>query len=179
MSIKVIFVTLAIVSIAHGSVFMSCKFSNDLFLLVFFLFISSICQFISSIQFILGEGQKEPISIDIDNCNDEHCSVKRNEVSKMVITFKTDSEATDLRAKVRAQVAGMWLPWPLGKLSKVCEHLTNVKCPLPANTEAKYTFAVTIPSIAPVGTKVVVEYKILDQKKNNVACTRIPVYIAA
>lgn len=97
----------------------------------------------------------------------------------MELTFKTDSEATDLRAKVRAQVAGMWLPWPLGKLSKVCENLTNPKCPLPANTEAKYTFSVKIPSIAPVGTKVVVEYKIVDQNKKNVACTRIPVYISA
>lgn len=97
----------------------------------------------------------------------------------MELTFKTDAEATDLRAKVRALVAGIWLPWPLGKLSRVCENLTNVKCPLPANTEAKYTFSVTIPGIAPVGTKVTVEYKILDQKKSNVACVRIPVYIAA
>lgn len=105
--------------------------------------------------------------------------MKRNELSKMELTFKTDSEATNLRAKVRAQVLGFWTPWPLGKLSKVCDNLTNAKCPLPANTEAKFTFAVTIPSIAPVGTKVNVEYKIVDQNKKNVACIRIPVYVAA
>lgn len=97
----------------------------------------------------------------------------------MELTFKTDSEATDMRAKVRAQVLGMWIPWPLGKLSKVCENLTNAKCPVPANTEAKYTFAVTIPSVAPVGSKVNVEYKIVDQNKKIVACTRIPVFVAA
>lgn len=116
--------------------------------------------------------------VDVPNCNDEYCTVTRNEVSKMNLTFKTDSEATDLRAKVRAQVLGMWVPWPLGKLSKVCEHLSNAKCPLAANTEAIFTFAITIPSVAPTGTKVTVEYRIVDQNKATVACTRIPVFIS-
>lgn len=98
----------------------------------------------------------------------------------MDLTFKTDSEATDLRAKVRAQVLGMWVPWPLGKLSKVCNYLAkDAKCPLAANTEATYTFAMTIPSVAPAGTKVSVEYRIIDQNKANIACTRIPIYITA
>lgn len=97
----------------------------------------------------------------------------------MELTFKTDSEATDLKAKLRAQVIGLWLPWPLGKLSKVCDNLKSGKCPLAANTEATYSFAIKIPSIAPVGTRVTVEVKITDQNAANVACTRIPVYIAA
>lgn len=126
-----------------------------------------------------GEGEKQPVAIDIPDCNDEYCKVTRNAVSTMKLTFKTDAEATDLRAKVRAQVLGMWIPWPLGKLSKVCENLSNGKCPLAANTEATYTFSMTIPSAAPAGTKVSVEYKIVDQNKATVACTRIPVYITA
>lgn len=117
--------------------------------------------------------------MDIPNCNDEYCKVKRNEDSKMALTFKTDSEATDLIAKVRAQVIGIWLPWPMGKLSKVCEHLQNGECPLAANTEATYSFSIKIPSIAPAGTKVRIEIKITDQNDVNVACTRFPVYISA
>lgn len=97
----------------------------------------------------------------------------------MEYTFETVSEATELTAKVRAQVYGVWLPWPLGKLSKVCDNLSNMKCPLPAKTQAIFVFAVTIPPISPVGAKAIIEYKIVDQNKDIVACTRFPVYISA
>lgn len=126
---------------------------------------------------VLGDGEKQPVAIKIDNCNDEYCKLTRDVVSKMEFTFKTVSEATALTAKIRAQIKKVWVPWPLGKLSKVCDNLSDKKCPLPANTQATFTFSMKVPTIAPVGTKAIVEYKIIDQEREIVACTRFPILI--
>lgn len=81
---------------------------------------------------------------------------------------------TDLRATARAQVLGSWMPLEMGELSKVCENLISSKCPIAANTEAEIRFHASIPSSVLIGTKAIVEYKIVDQNGKNVACTRFP-----
>lgn len=117
--------------------------------------------------------------MNVPNCNNEYCEVKRNVESKMEMKFKTDSAATMLNSQVKAQIAGIWIPWPLGPQSKVCDHLSQGKCPLSANSEATYSMSMTIPGIAPVGTRTTIEFSILDQSKNVVACTRFPVKVSA
>lgn len=131
------------------------------------------------ICFFAGDGEKQPVSTDVADCNDEYCKITRNVATSLNITFKTVNEAKDLRCKVRAQALGMWVPYPLGKLSKVCENLSNGTCPLAANTEATYTFSMTVPAVAVVGMKLTAEYKIIDQSKATVACIRVPLFIAA
>lgn len=120
-----------------------------------------------------------PISIDFDNCNDKYCEVKRNVQASLKITFKATKDATDLNASVQAQIAGNWLPWPLGQASKVCKNLVQGTCPVAENDEATYGFGITIPSIAPVGTHTTVQIQIKDQTNSMVACTRIPIVVVA
>lgn len=126
-----------------------------------------------------GNGMKEPVSVQVDNCNEEYCEVKRNFPAKIDITFQSETESTNLNASVRVLVAGIWVPFYLGGQSKVCDHLSEGKCPLPANTKATFSLGATIPSITPVGAKTVVEVKVVDQTKTAVACTRVPVLIKA
>lgn len=122
----------------------------------------------------------EPISVKIDNCNDEYCEVRRSQPAHLALTFKPSIDASTLTSAVSAQFAGRWMPWPLGAQSKVCDHLANgIKCPVKANQEATYNLDITIPRIAPVGTQTVVQVRIVDTTKSVVACTRIPVLVAA
>lgn len=97
----------------------------------------------------------------------------------MKMTFKTASEATKLKASLQAQIAGIWLNWPLGKQGNVCNHLSNSKCPVQANTEVIYSVDVTIPVIAPVGTRTTIKLKIADQDNKVVSCIQFPVFVVA
>lgn len=105
--------------------------------------------------------------------------MKRNEASEMEFTFKPDTDATELNGALQAQVLGVWFPWPLGDQSMVCDSLITGQCPVKADTEATYGISVKIPSIAPAGTKTLVELRITDQAKAVVACTRFPVLVVA
>lgn len=115
--------------------------------------------------------------MNVDNCNDEECEVKRSVPAKMQLTFKTIKEATKLSGEAKALVAGSWFPWPLGGSSDVCKNLIKGSCPIPANSEATYALIITIPNIAPIGFKSVVQIRVTDQDKNVVACTRFPVHV--
>lgn len=128
---------------------------------------------------ILGDNDKEAISVKIDNCNDEYCEVKRSTPAKLEITFAPDTDSTELTSAIHAQIAGQWIPWPLGPQSKVCANLSKGKCPLAANTEATYVVNIKIPIIAPIGTRTVVQVRISDQNKGVAACTRFPVKVVA
>lgn len=128
---------------------------------------------------ITGPDAKAPIDVSVGSCNNEYCEVKRNTPAKIDMTFKSDKEETKLKASVHAQIAGAWIPWPLGRQSNVCDNLTNGKCPLAAETKATYSFAITIPIIAPVGTRTVVELRLKDQSNDVIACTRFPVLVVA
>lgn len=140
----------------------------------FFLKISNVAN-----DSILGEQEKEPISVKVENCNENFCEVKRNIPSKMEVTFAPDSEATVLSAAVHAQVAGQWIPWSIGSQSKVCDNLTKGECPLAPNDQATYELSVKIPIIAPIGLKTIVQIRISDQNKKVAACTRFPVQVVA
>lgn len=94
--------------------------------------------------------------------------------------MKLDSDATSLTAALKAQFAGAWIPWTLGKQAKVCDNLLNgQKCPVKTGDEITYAPEVSIPRIAPVGTKVLVQIRITDDKRKGVVCTRIPVMVVA
>lgn len=97
----------------------------------------------------------------------------------MKMAFKTKSEATKLKASLQAQIAGLWLNWSLGKQANVCNHLSNGKCPVAANTEVIYSVDVTIPVIAPVGTRTTIKLKIADQDNKVVSCIQFPVLVVA
>lgn len=97
----------------------------------------------------------------------------------MKLSFKTIAEAKKLKASLKAQIGNHWLPWSLGKQANVCNHLSSGKCPIPANTEAVYSLDVTIPGIAPVGTRTVIKLAIHDQDAAIVSCVQFPVLVVA
>lgn len=97
----------------------------------------------------------------------------------MKMTFKTESKAEKLKASLQAQVAGIWINWSLGKQANVCNHLANGKCPVEANNAVIYSVDVTIPSIAPAGTRTTIKLKIADQDNKIVSCVQFPVLVVA
>lgn len=106
--------------------------------------------------------------------------MKRDQPSKMELTFKLAADAASSTAEVKAQLGGTWFPWSLGKDAKVCDNLLNgKKCPLKQGDEVTYALGITIPKIAPVGAKVLVQIRLTDDKKKGVVCTRFPVLVTA
>lgn len=98
----------------------------------------------------------------------------------MELTFKPKKTVTTLSGSIHAQVAGMWMPWMLGNQSKVCDNLLNgKKCPVEQDQEVTYKLNITIPRIAPVGTKVLVEIKVTDNTRTSIVCTRVQILVAA
>lgn len=127
----------------------------------------------------LGEAGPKPISIQVDNCNDQYCEVRRGESSAIKLKFRTVTQAIKLKASLKAQIAGFWIGWSLGKQSNVCKFLENASCPVPANTEAVYSMDFTIPSQAPVGTNTVVKLEIESQDGQLLSCVQFPVVVVA
>lgn len=106
--------------------------------------------------------------------------MKRGVASKMDLTFKTTEEATKLEGSIKAQIAGIWMSWPIpSKSADVCQNLIKGTCPVPANDEATYSLSFKIPGIAPPGTRTVVQLRVIDQNKKAVACTRFPVLVVS
>lgn len=126
----------------------------------------------------VGDNDREAVSVNVENCNEKNCEVRRDKPSRMELTFKTEREATVLTGAVSAYM-GVWVPYPVGDASKVCEHLLEGKCPVAENTEATYVLQVTTPSFAPIGTSTRVQVRITDQTKKVVACVRFPVVVVA
>lgn len=106
--------------------------------------------------------------------------MKRDQPSKMELTFKLAADANALVAEAQAQLDGKWVKFDLGKQSNVCDNLSNgKKCPLKAGDEAIYAPMISIPKTAPIGTKLLVQLRIVDGNKKGIVCTRIPVLVSA
>ncbi|XP_055312704.1 uncharacterized protein LOC129574568 [Sitodiplosis mosellana] len=133
----------------------------------------------NAVVFSKCDQDPEAVKVVIDNCNDNYCEVKRSQPAKMEVTFKTAKQATELTGTIHALINGVWIPWPMGAAGKVCRNLSKGQCPVAENTEATYAVSIKVPFVAPVGTKTVVQIRISDQDKTVVACTRIPVLVAA
>lgn len=97
----------------------------------------------------------------------------------MKLAFNTISQANKLKASLKAQIGGFFIPWSLGKQSNVCKFLENASCPVPANTRAVYSMDFTIPSQAPVGTNTVVKLQIESQDSQVLSCVQFPVVVVA
>lgn len=132
------------------------------------------------LEFSLGDEDAEPVTVNAENCNDQFCEVRRGIVSKFEMTFKAITEATKMSSSFKAQIAGTWISWPIsGESSDVCKNLIQGKCPVPANSEATYRLNFKIPTIAPIGTRTIVQLRITDQNSKGVACTRFPVLVVS
>lgn len=98
----------------------------------------------------------------------------------MQISFQSSTELKSVTASIHAYIFGNWIPWRLGTKSNVCNHLENgAKCPIKANEKATYVLLMDIPRVAPVGTKTVVQLRLVDNQKAAIACTRFPVLVSA
>lgn len=127
---------------------------------------------------LAGDDDNEPVSVSVDNCNDEYCEVKRSVPANLQLTFKGTEDATALTGDVKAQIAGMWIPFNLdSSKANVCKNLIKGSCPVSEDSEATYILKIDIPRIAPIGTRTTVQVRIFDQKKNIVVCTRFPVKV--
>lgn len=128
---------------------------------------------------LIGNNEKEPVSITVEHCNEKNCEVSRDSPSRMEFTFKTEKEAKVLTGKVSAYM-GVWVPYPnLGDASKVCNNLLEGECPVAANTEATYVLQMTAPKSTPIGMSVRVEVRVTDQNKKVLACVRFPIVVVA
>lgn len=126
----------------------------------------------------VGDSDAEPTSVKVDNCNDQYCEVKRGSSAKIEMTFKLAADVNALTAEGKGELNGKWVNYSLGKQAKVCDNLLDgKKCPLKSGDEVTYAAAIAVPKLAPVGTKLLVQLRITDDKKKGVVCARVPVIV--
>lgn len=126
-----------------------------------------------------GEQETLPTLVRVQNCTAEFCTVRRNQESSIELEFIPERLCIQVTALVQAYVSGSWYPWSLGSQSNVCANLLEGRCPLQAGRKATYGMRLTIPRIAPVGTRAQVQLRIVDQQRRPVTCVRINVLVAA
>lgn len=95
----------------------------------------------------------------------------------MRVTFQTPLNATKLNAKLSFWASNKWWNYDLSDQSKVCEYLSNGKCPLDAGSAATYSFVVHVGKLGPFGRKSEVELKITNENHKIITCGRIHVYV--
>lgn len=126
-----------------------------------------------------GKDDPYPADISIDGCTDNYCAVNRDQPASLTIRFASQYNTEKLTASIKAQVAGLWLPWKLGSQSNVCDNLIEGNCPVESGSGVRYRLNISIPRIAPIGTKTQVELRVQDDKKRTTVCLRVKVLVIA
>lgn len=113
--------------------------------------------------------------IEVSNCNlnEATCILKRNSNATISITFSSEEELSELKAVVHGIILGMEVPFKLPNDNGCVD--SGLDCPLPKDTELKYTATLPVLKQYP---KVVVDVKWeLKSGARDVVCVKIPAKI--
>ncbi|XP_015789130.1 NPC intracellular cholesterol transporter 2 [Tetranychus urticae] len=122
-----------------------------------------------------GDGINPPTSFDVAGCDKAPCVVQRGKKFDFTFNFDSPVNADDLSVSIKANVFGIWIPWP-GAPKQVCGQ--GISCPLVAGKSYTYQSEMTIPDIAPSIT-VTVQYTLNNPATSEtVFCNRFRVKVA-
>lgn len=116
-----------------------------------------------------------PLKIEMFNCTNDNCEIRRSEVVQLNSTFKAYNDIEIITGSVQVRVRGRWVSLPLGSHKNVCKYLMDAKCPIKTGEINKALSQVRIPSIIFAGLKTIAKISAKDQNGKSIFCIEVPV----
>lgn len=132
--------------------------------------------FISATKFTdCGSDFAEINSLDVTDCPDddaeEECTLKRGSRISINVNFTSHGNCDSLKTKVYGIIQGATLPFFL-KQTDACK--TGVSCPVVQGQEYTYYNDVNILRAFPEMSGIIVKWKLINERKENVLCAHVP-----
>ncbi|KAJ8711190.1 hypothetical protein PYW07_008432 [Mythimna separata] len=123
-----------------------------------------------------------PINTYIQGCSAPPCALPQLQDAVINIDFVTPGPVQSMKtlatAYIPAGLISIPIPYDLAENSVTCNFLTNASCPVQGGQLLKYTLRMPIEPFFPVGTRVTVEFRVVDESDNNaLLCLRVPIQI--
>ncbi|XP_008281298.1 epididymal secretory protein E1 [Stegastes partitus] len=120
-----------------------------------------------------GSASGKVTMVDISPCDSQPCKLHRGQSSSVNVTFTSDVESQTSTAVVHGIIAGLPVPFAIPNADG-CK--SGIQCPI--HKPQVYHYATELPVKSEYPTiKLVVEWELKDDKKNDLFCVKFPVQI--
>uniref|UniRef100_A0A3P9IZA2 NPC intracellular cholesterol transporter 2 n=1 Tax=Oryzias latipes TaxID=8090 RepID=A0A3P9IZA2_ORYLA len=128
----------------------------------------------TSVKFVdCGSSSGKVAMVDINPCTAQPCQLHRGDSYTVNVTFNSGVESQTSTAVVHGIIAGVPIPFPIPEPDG-CK--SGIQCPI--HKDQAYNYATQLPVKSEYPTiKLVVEWELKDDNKNDLFCIRFPVQI--
>ncbi|KAM9708674.1 NPC intracellular cholesterol transporter 2-like [Menidia menidia] len=120
-----------------------------------------------------GSSSGKVVMVDINPCATQPCQLHRGQSSSVNVTFASGVESKTSTAVVHGIIAGVHIPFGI-PVEDGCK--SGIQCPI--NKQQTYFYVATLPvksEYPPI--KLVVQWELRDDNKQDLFCIRFPVQI--
>ncbi|KAM8913242.1 NPC intracellular cholesterol transporter 2-like isoform 1-T4 [Spinachia spinachia] len=120
-----------------------------------------------------GSSSGKVALVDIGPCASQPCQLHRGQSYSVNVTFDSAVQSQSSTAVVHGIIAGVPIPFPI-PIEDGCK--SGIQCPIQKQKKYHYLNSLPVKSEYP-SIKLVVEWELRDDSKNDLFCIRFPVQI--
>ncbi|XP_042356643.1 NPC intracellular cholesterol transporter 2-like [Plectropomus leopardus] len=113
--------------------------------------------------------------VDINPCPSQPCQLHKGQSYSVNVTFSSAVESQTSTAVVHGVIAGVPVPFPI-PIEDGCK--SGIKCPIQKQQKYNYVTALPVKTQYPA-IKLVVEWELEDDHKEDLFCVKFPVQIVS
>uniref|UniRef100_A0A3B4YV87 NPC intracellular cholesterol transporter 2 n=1 Tax=Seriola lalandi dorsalis TaxID=1841481 RepID=A0A3B4YV87_SERLL len=113
--------------------------------------------------------------VDVSPCNTQPCQLHKGQSYSVNVTFNSGVESQTSKAVVHGIIAGVPVPFPI-PIEDGCK--SGIQCPIKKQQSYHYLNSLPVKSEYPA-IKLVVEWELRDDNKQDLFCIRFPVQIVS
>ncbi|XP_039992241.1 NPC intracellular cholesterol transporter 2-like [Xiphias gladius] len=122
-----------------------------------------------------GSCSGKVVMVDISPCPNQPCQLHKGQSYSVNVTFTSTVESKTSKALVHGIIAGVSIPFPIPK-EDGCQ--SGIQCPIQKQQTYHYQNTLPVKSEYPA-IKLVVEWELRDDNKQDLFCIRFPVQIVS
>lgn len=111
--------------------------------------------------------------VNVSPCSTQPCELHKGQSYSVNVTFTSGTQSINSTAEVHGILAGIPVPFPIPEPDG-CK--SGISCPIQKDKTYSYLNKLPVKSEYP-SIKLVVEWKLIDDKNQNLFCWRIPLEI--
>ncbi|XP_054469581.1 NPC intracellular cholesterol transporter 2-like isoform X1 [Anoplopoma fimbria] len=113
--------------------------------------------------------------VDIDPCASQPCQLQKGQAYSVNVTFSSAVDSQTSKAVVHGIIAGVPIPFPI-PIEDGCK--SGIQCPIQKQQNYHYLNSLPVKKEYPA-IKLVVEWELRDDNKQDLFCIRFPVQIVS
>ncbi|KAG7510865.1 hypothetical protein JOB18_034015 [Solea senegalensis] len=122
-----------------------------------------------------GSSSGKVVMVDINPCPRQPCQLRKGQSYSVNVTFSSAVESQTSAAVVHGVVAGIPVPFPI-PVEDGCK--SGIQCPIQKQQSYHYLNSLPVKSEYP-SIKLVVEWELRDDQKQDLFCIKFPVQIVS